>query len=133
MKRRKKKKRSPRLHSEHILRDRNNSPERLYACRNRPPKNKHNPLCTETCGRYRTSGSSIRRDFPREGAGTVGKKKKAYSEEKIDRFADLANPSSGICKAAARHSRPSFHRSLRVPLRVKKFPPFLSRSLVPSI
>lgn len=30
--------------------------------------------------------------------------KKECSEEKIDRSADLADPSSGICKAAARHA-----------------------------
>lgn len=79
--------------------------EGLRVRHNRLPKNKHNPLCTDTCGRYRALGSSIRRDFPREGAGDGGQngRKKEYSEEKIDRFVDLVNLSPGICKAATRH------------------------------
>lgn len=107
------KKRSPRLHSEHILRDRNNSPERgfMRAATDR--------LKINIIRFVRIRAGDIERRDRRFAAisheklppGRWGKKKKRYSEEKIDRSADLANPSSGICKAAARHSRPSFHRS----------------------
>jgi hypothetical protein len=41
----------------------------MRAAKPASPKNKHNPLCTDTCGRYRASGSSIHRDFPRGAEG----------------------------------------------------------------
>lgn len=60
---------------------------------------------------------------------------KGYSEEKIDRPADLADPSPGICKAAARHAvDPRFiGLSVSVCLSLPAFTKILPLSLSPDI
>lgn len=88
--------------------------EGLRAHRNRLPKNKHNPLCTDTCGRYRASGSSIHRDFPRGGAGTASKAAGKRVQRRKDRSPRRFSGSNARDMQSSRETRrrPSFHRPL---------------------
>lgn len=95
--------------------------EGLRAHRNRLPKNKHNPLCTDTCGRYRASGSSIRRDFPRGGARDGrGKRVERRKDRSPRRFSGSIARDMQSSRETRR--RPSFHRPLRLRLPFS-FPP----------